>query len=149
MTKVSNQVLTPEAVISSVFMDLRNGRFVDASAHFAETFRFTDHGVGLEFKDRAQLTEFFYKVREFYPDSLRIVDRVITSGDHVIAEWTDRATLTEPFFGGLSRKVPVLLKGASIVETHEGAITDWADYYDGLTSKRTRLAAHFQEWVEL
>ena len=27
--------------------------------------------------------------------------------------------------------------------------TDWADYYDGLTSRRTAVAAHFTEWLEL
>ena len=33
--------------------------------------------------------------------------------------------------------------------THEGEIVEWADYYDGLKSRRTALAAHFQEWFEL
>jgi hypothetical protein len=28
-------------------------------------------------------------------------------------------------------------------------IAEWADYYDGLTSRRIALAAHFEEWVEL
>jgi hypothetical protein len=27
-------------------------------------------------------------------------------------------------------------------------ISDWADYYDGLTSRRTRLADYFTEWIE-
>jgi hypothetical protein len=43
----------------------------------------------------------------------------------------------------------VSVNGASIVRTENGKITDWADYYDGLTSRRTALAAHFKEWVEL
>jgi len=71
------------------------------------------------------------------------------SGEHVITEWTLRFTLTEPFYGGLSRRVPIELHGVSIVQTTNGKITGWTDYYDGLTSRRTALAAHFEEWVEL
>jgi hypothetical protein len=36
-----------------------------------------------------------------------------------------------------------------VVQTHEGEISEWMDYYDGLKSRRTALAAYFQEWVEL
>jgi limonene-1,2-epoxide hydrolase len=57
--------------------------------------------------------------------------------------------LTEPFHSGLSRKIPVSLQGTSIVRIGNGKITDWADYFDGLTSRRTALASYFKEWVEL
>jgi hypothetical protein len=130
MSKVSSQIVTPEDLISGVLMNRRNARFVDAGAHFAEEFRFMDHGIGLEFKDRSRLTKFFYKVREFYPDSSLITNRVFTTGDHVILEWTYRATITEPFYGGHSLKVPVSVQGVSVVQTHEGEISEWADYYD-------------------
>jgi hypothetical protein len=149
MSKVSNQIVTPEAVISGVLTSLRTGRFVDPCAHFAEEFRFMDHGIGVEFKERARLTEFFAKAREFYPDSSLTVNRVFTSGDHVIIEWTHQASMTEPFYGGMSIKVPVSVQGASIVRTQEGEIVDWADYYDGLKSRRTALAAHFLDWFEM
>ena len=115
MSKVSNPFATPEALISGVLADLRNGRFVDASAHFAQEFKFTDHGIGLEFKERPRLAEFFAKVREFYPDSSLTANRTFASGDHVIFEWTYQATIIEPFFGSASRKIPISLKGASIV----------------------------------
>jgi hypothetical protein len=72
-------------------------------------------------------------------------DAIFVSGNDVIVEWTLRATLTEAFFGGLSRKVPISLKGVSIVRMDEGKITDGADYYDGLISRRTRLASYFAE----
>ena len=149
MSKVSTQIVTPEDLISGVLVNRQNGQFVDASVHFAKEFRFMDHGVGLEFKDRARLAEFFYKVREFYPDSSLITNRVFTSGDHVILEWTYRATITEPFCGGHSLKVPISVQGASVVQTHEGEISEWADYYDGLKSRRTALAAYFQDGPEL
>jgi hypothetical protein len=50
---------------------------------------------------------------------------------------------------GRSRKVHVSVHGASIVRTENGKITAWADDYDGLTARRTALAAHFKVWVEL
>ena len=67
----------------------------------------------------------------------------------MITEWTLKTTITEPFYGGLSQKVPVSLHGASIVRIDNGKITDWSEYYDGLTSRRTTLASYFTEWVEL
>jgi hypothetical protein len=72
------------------------------------------------------------------------------TGDRVIGEWTLRITLSEPFWGGgLTRKIPVSVHGVSILRTENGKITEWADYYDGLTSRRTALAAHFEEWIDL
>ena len=118
-------------------------------ACFAEKFQFNDRGIGLEFNNPRRLAEFFRKTREYYPDSSLQTDKVIVSSEHVITEWTLRFTLTEPFYGGQSRKLPIVLKGASIARTANGKITDWTDYYDGLTSRRTALAAHFEEWVEL
>lgn len=95
------------------------------------------------------MAEFFRKAREVYPDTSLQTDKVTACGEYVIIEWTRRTTLTEPFYGGLSRKVPIVSRGVSMVRTAQGKITDWADYYDGLTSRRTALAAHFEEWLEL
>ena len=125
------------------------GRLDDAIALFVEKLTFKDHGIGLEFKDKERLSEFFRKTRELYPDSYLETDTVFVSGDHVIMEWTLQTMVTEPFYGGLSRKVQASVHGASIVRTENGKITDWADYYDGGISRRTALAAHFEEWVEL
>jgi len=138
-----------ESVVLTALTYLKNGKIVDAIACFAEEFRFKDHGMGLEFKDKERLTEFFQKTQELYPDSLLLTDTIFVSGDDVITEWTLQATLTEPFYGELSRKVRVSVHGASIVRTDNGKITDWADYYDGLVSRRTALASYFTEWVEL
>jgi hypothetical protein len=41
------------------------------------------------------------------------------------------------------------LHGASIIRIENGKVSEWSDYYDGLTSRRTALAAQFEEWVEL
>ena len=67
----------------------------------------------------------------------------------MITEWTLQFTLIEPFFGAPKRTVKVSVQGVSIVRIEQGKIADWADFYDGLTSRRTALGAHFEEWVEL
>ena len=95
------------------------------------------------------MAEFFYKARELYPDSFLQTDAIFVSGNRVITEWTLQFTLTEPFYGGLKRTVKVSVQGVSIVRIENRNIAEWADYYDGLTSRRTALAAHFEEWVEL
>jgi hypothetical protein len=136
------------SVALSVLAHLKNGRIGDAIDCFADEFRFKDHGMGLEFKDKERLTEFFQKTRALYPDSSLLADTIFVSGNHLIIEWTLQATLTEPYYGGLARKVRVSVQGASIVRTDSGKITDWADYYDGLTARRTALASYFTEWVE-
>ena len=128
---------------------LNNGKIEEALAGFAEEFRFKDHGIGLEFKDKGRLGEFFQKTRELYPDSFVHTNTLFVSGSRVITEWTLRFTLTEPFFGGLKRNLKVSVQGVSIVEIENGNIVEWADYYDGLTSRRKSLGAHFEEWVEL
>ena len=135
--------------VSSVLTHLKEGEITDAIAYFAESFQFRDWGLGVEFKNPRRLAEFFRKARELYPDSSLQPNNIVVCGEQVIIEWTVRTTFSEPFYGGLSREVPVVLHGASIVQTIDGKITEWTDYYDGRTSRRTALAAHFEEWIEL
>ena len=149
MTDTAIGMAASEGLVLIALSDLNNGNVDDAIAHFAEQFKFKDHGIGLEFRNKERLTEFFQKAREFYPDYVVHAERVFVSGDHVIMDWTLQTTLTEPFFGRLSRKVRVSLPGVSIIQIDNGEITDWSDYYDGRTSRRTALASFFTEWVEL
>lgn len=143
------KAVASEEVLLTVLSYLKNGKIEKALTSFAEEFRFKDHGIGLEFADKKKLAEFFEKTRELYPDAELQADAVFATGDHLITEWTLQAALTEPFWGGLKRNVKVSLHGASIVRIDNGKITDWADYYDGLTSRRTALASFFTEWIEL
>ena len=143
MGEIQMEIAAQGEVVWTVLMHLKNGKISDATACFAEKFEFKDRGIGLEFKNSERLAEFFQKTRELYPDSSLRTDTIFVSGDHVITEWTLETTLMETFYGGLSRKVPVSLRGASIVRVHDGKITDWSDYYDGLTSRRTALASYF------
>ena len=149
MSEIAIGITAPERAALTVLTHLKKGEIDDGIACFGETLTFKDHGIGLEFKDKERLAEFFKKTRELYPDSFLEPNTIFISGDHVITEWTLQSMMTEPFYGGLSRKVQVSLQGVSILRTANGQITDWADYYDGLTSRRTALAAHFEEWVEL
>jgi len=149
MCEVSRQMAASEEVVLNALTNLKNGKIENAIARFAEEFRFKDHGLGLEFNDRDRLAEFFRKSREFYPESFLQTGTIFLSGDHLITEWTLQTVVTEPFYGQLTRQVRVSLPGISIVRTESGLITDWADYYDGLTSRRTALASHFTEWREL
>jgi len=149
MSEIAIGMTASAGVVLTALTHLKNGKVDDAISLFAEEFRFNDRGIGLEFKDKERLAEFFRKNRELYPDADLQTDTIFLRGDRVVAEWTLRATLVEPFFGGMSRKVPISLHGVSIVRTESGKITDWTDYYDGMTSRRTALAAHFEEWVDL
>jgi steroid delta-isomerase-like uncharacterized protein len=149
MNEIAIGMAAPEGVALTVLTCLKEGKIDDAIACFVEELTFKDHGIGLDFKDKERLFEFFRATRELYPDSFLETETIFVSGDHVIMEWTLQNTLTEPFYGGLVRKVSISLHGVSIVRTENGKIADWADYYDGLTSRRTALAAHFVEWVDL
>jgi len=143
MSEVSIQRLSPQRVVSAVLRQLNQDQIEDAVAYFTTDFRYKDHGIGLEFRDKERLTEFFRKTRELYPDYFLQADQTFVSGEHVITQWTLQVTIT-----GLTGRIPISIAGVSIVRTDNGTIADWADYYDGLTSRRTALAAHFTEWVE-
>ena len=149
MSESAFETGTSEQVVLPVLTRLDNGNIDDAIARFAEEFTFKDRGIGLEFKDKGRLTDFFQKTREYFPDSSLQVDSILMSLDHVVSEWTLHTSVTEPFYGALSRKVQILLHGVSVVRTKNGEITEWSDYYDGLTSRRTALAAYFTDWGEL
>jgi steroid delta-isomerase-like uncharacterized protein len=148
MSSVPVQTLSPERVVSEVLGHLNQEQIQDAAAVFAWDFRYQDHGIGLEFREKKRLTEFFRKARELYPDYFVRTDRTFVSGEHVITQWTLQVTIPEPFYAQQTIKIPVSFAGVSIVRVDNGKIADWADYYNGLTARRTALAAYFTEWVE-
>jgi hypothetical protein len=111
MSEVSVQTLSPERVVSAVLRHLNQEHIEDATACFAADFPYQDHGIGLEFRDKGRLTEFFPKTRELYPDYFLKVDQTFVSGDHGITQWTLQVTIKEPFYGGLSRSLPLSLPG--------------------------------------
>ena len=132
-----------------VLTRLENGTIDDAVAVFADSFSFNDRGLGLEFTDKERLREFFWKERELYPSLSFKTSKILVGDDHLIAEWRLEYSVNEPFYGNLSRNVPISLRGVSVAQTKNSKIVDWSDYYDGLTSRRTALGAYFTEWGEL
>ena len=149
MNYATNIIETPESLVLSVLAELKNGQIREAVNDFGDQFKFTDYGIGVEVNGKERLTEFFQKTRELYPDSVLTTETIFVSREDVITQWTLRNTISEPFFGGQTRKVPVVIHGVSVVRTEDGKITRWSDYYDGLTARRTALGAYFTDWVEL
>lgn len=145
----TKEIEKSESLALSVLTQLKNGKIREAVDGFADQFKFTDHGIGLEFDSKARLMEFFQKMRELYPESVLMTDTIFASGEDVITEWTLRHTVTEPSFGAQARRVPVVIHGVSLVRTENGKITRWSEYYDGLTARRVALASYFADSVEL
>ena len=146
---VSAGAISSDRILQTALAAWREGNLVAAVDQFDDQFTFTDHALGLEFKDKGRLTEFWVKIRERFPDSKRSDNTIFSSGDRVIGEWTLTATQTEPFLDGSLRKAPICARGVSIVQIKNGKISQWSDYYDELKSRRYRIAAFFTEWVEL
>lgn len=145
---ISTRIETPEDILRSVYAALNQNDISGAAGHFADDFTYKDNALDLEFKDKGILTEFLQKSRELFPDSATEVVSTFESGEYAIAEWKLTATQTVPF-GSISYRSQIVLSGSTIVEIRNGNIARWADYYDQLASRRTALASHFKDWIEL
>ena len=141
-------VSDPKRMLQSVLAALNEGKIADAVDQFDDHFTFTDHALDLEFTDKGRLTEFFQKSRELFPDTVVEVDSSFQCGDHAIAEWKLTATTQAMPYGSTRFRIPISLRGTSIVHTKNGRITHWSDYYDQNRSWRFSLAAIFKEWIE-
>ena len=140
-------VNAPKRILQSALAALNEGRIAEAVTQFDDHFTFTDDALDLEFTEKARLIEFFQKSRELFPDTVAKVDSILQCGDHAVAEWKLTATQTVPGSGPHFR-LPISLRGTSIVRTENGKITSWSDYYDKNRSWRFGLAAFFTEWIE-
>jgi steroid delta-isomerase-like uncharacterized protein len=149
LDNASGEATTSDRILQTALAAWRQKNFVAAADQFNDQFTFTDHALGLEFKDKGRLTEFLAKIGERFPDSERRDNILFSSGDRVISEWTLTATQTEPFLGGRLRKVPICVRGISVVQIKNGKISQWSDYYDQLKSRRYDIAALFTDWIEL
>jgi hypothetical protein len=138
----------PRSILQSALTALSDGRVSEVVAEFDECFKFNDYGLTLEFTEKARLTEFFETSRELFPDTALEMISVMESGDRAVAEWKLTATQTVPFFGNTSYRLPISVRGSTIIRVAHGRIVEWSDYYDQSSSRRMSLAAHFTEWVE-
>src|ERR1700730_12651827 len=97
LDNASVEATAPDRILEIALTAWRQGNLVELIDQFNDQFLFTDHALGLEFKDKERLTEFVVKLREHFPDSERTDHTVLSSGDRVIIEWTLTATHAEPF----------------------------------------------------
>ena len=139
---------TPKAIVDAVLQLIRQKQIPAAIALFDEASTFVDYGLNLKFNNKQRLMDFFNKQIELYPDSLLTVDLQSSQGDNVTIGWTLNASVPQPAVGGRTRSVPVVLRGASLICVRDGKIAEWAEFYDGLTSRRTVLGDHFRDWLE-
>jgi len=149
LDSTSAQGSTPDLIVQKVLAAWRQGNLIEGVNQFNDQFTYTDHALGLEFKDKEGLTEFLAKIQERFSDSERKDNTIFRSAERVITEWTLTATQAEPFLDGRPRKVPISVRGISVVQTKNGKICQWSEYYDQLKSRRYRVAAWFTEWTEL
>jgi SnoaL-like domain len=138
---------TPRNVLESALAALCTGRISQALERFNDSFIFCDRALGLEFTDKARLEEFFRRSRELLPDTVLEVTATFECGDHIIAEWQMTGSQTT-LYGAHRLRLPISLRGVSVVRTENGRITDWSDYYDGGASRRTGVAAYFTDLNE-
>src|SRR6266403_405040 len=141
LEKAPVEATTSDRILQIALAAWRQGNFVEVADQFNDQFTFIDHALGLEFKDKRRLTEFLAKISERFPDSERRDDTFFSSGDDVISEWTLTATHAEPFLGGRPGKVPICVRGISVVQIKNGKISQWSDYYDQLKSRRYGVAS--------
>jgi hypothetical protein len=144
----SSRTKTPECVLQSMLLALNEGRIFSVVGEFDDQSMFTDHALDLEFTDRANLADFFQKSRELFPDAVVDVLSIRESGDQAVAEWKLIATQSVRC-GYMPCRFRISLSGVTIACILNGKIVRWSDYYDQITSRRSGLAAHFKEWIEL
>jgi hypothetical protein len=84
MSEVSIQMLSPQRVVLAVLRQVNQEQIEDAVACFTTDCRYKDPGIGLEFRDKERLTEFFRKTRQLYPDYFLQADQTLVSAEHVI-----------------------------------------------------------------
>jgi len=137
-----------ERTLRSVLTDLSEGRFSEAVSRFDDHFTFIDQALDLEFTDKERLIEFYRKSRELFPDTALEIESTFAYGDHAAAEWKLTATQTELIWNQYLR-LPIVVRGSTIVRVENGRVTRWSEYYADLTPRRYRLAGMFKEWIEL
>jgi hypothetical protein len=60
----SAEATTSDRILQTALAAWRQGNLVEVVEQFNDQFTFTDHALGLEFKDKERLTEFLAKIRE-------------------------------------------------------------------------------------
>jgi ketosteroid isomerase-like protein len=143
----STQASAARHILQSALTALGNGRISEIMDVFDDRFTFNDQALKLQFTDKERLSEFFHKGRELFPDTALELISTFECGNHIVAEWKITAREIMPL-GSMQLRLPISFQGVSIVRIENGKITSWSDYYDQNTSRRFRLGAFFEEWIE-
>jgi hypothetical protein len=122
---------------------LKQGDFITALDQFNDEFAFIDHALELEFSAKDRLTEFFAKRRRLFPEFERTDNIVVRGEDRIVSEWFLTTTKPDSW-----RKVPICVRGASVVQIENGKITQWSDYYDQLQSGGYGLGTRPTAWLD-
>jgi hypothetical protein len=137
----------PRSILQSALAALSDGRISEVVAHFDKQFKFNDHGLGLEFTEKARLIAFLEKSRELFPDTALKIVSLFQIGDYAFAEWRLIAAQTLSY-ASIRYRIPIDIPGCTIVRVKNAKIVQWSDYYDQRSARRMILAACFTEWIE-
>src|ERR1700743_248062 len=141
--QTSEQFFRPDRIVQVTLEALREGDFITALDQFSEQFAFIDHALELEFSAKDHLTEFFTKRRRLFTGFER-TDNIVGRGeDRIVSEWFLTATKPESW-----KRVPICVRGASIVQIENGRITQWSDYHDQLQSGGYSLGTWLTTWFD-
>ena len=141
--QTSEQFFRPDRILQVTLEALREGDFITALDQFSEQFAFIDHALELEFSAKDHLTEFFTKRRRLFTGFERTDNIVVRGEDRIVSEWFLTATKPESW-----KRVPICVRGASIVQIENGRITQWSDYYDQLQSGGYSLGTWLTTWFD-
>jgi SnoaL-like domain len=143
----SQKSVSRDGILQVTLEALKQGDFITALDQFNDQFAFIDHALELEFSAKDRLIEFLAERRRRFPDFER-TDNIIVSGENrIVSEWFLTTTNCESFPDSW-KKVPICVRGASIVRIENGKITQWSDYYDQLQSGRYGLATWLTAWFD-
>lgn len=144
---ISQKSVSRDGILQVTLEALKQGDFITALDQFNDEFAFIDHALELEFSAKDRLIEFLAERRRRFPEFER-TDNIIVSGENrIVSEWFLTATNCESFPDSW-KKVPICVRGASIVRIENGKITQWSDYYDQLQSGRYGLATWLTAWFD-
>jgi hypothetical protein len=143
----SHKAVSLDGILQVTLEALKQGDFNTALDQFNDEFTFIDHALELEFSAKDRVIEFFAERRRRFPEFER-TDNIVMSGENrIVSEWFLTATNCESFPDSW-KKVPICVRGASIVRIENDKITQWSDYYDQLQSGRYGLATWLTAWFD-
>jgi ketosteroid isomerase-like protein len=90
-----------------------------------------------------ELSEYFAKMLELFPETAFTVSTVLTEGDQSLVRWHLTARFHQTMGGYGKVSTAVATEGVSVVRVEHGLITEWSDYYDPFSSCRTSLGHLF------